>query len=47
MSRKLRLALAATLLALAALSAAGSASAGMMGGGGYFSYAGGFIPWVQ
>ena len=42
-TRKLRLALAATLLALAAASAvAGSASAGYFFGGGYRGFDGGF-----
>ena len=46
-TRKLHLALAGTMLALAAASAAGSASAGLIGGGRYFGYMEGFSGWGQ
>jgi hypothetical protein len=42
MLHKLRIALAVTLVALAAVSAADSASAGFMGGGRYFGFMDGF-----
>jgi hypothetical protein len=42
MMNKLRIALAVTVLALTAVSAVDSASAGLMGGGAYFGYSGGF-----